>query len=120
MPNYYNGNEVAINDGISLGKFPICNFVNDIYRNWLAQNSLNIMGMTMTADDINMFNSVLNGVASTIVSTASGNPFAVGMSVVSGIEGVIGSMISKQAHEMIPSTVRGQLNTADLNVASRK
>ena len=119
-PNYYNGLNSNINEALGLGKFTICNFVNDIYRNWVAQNSLNILGQTITVDDINMFNSALNGIASAIVSINSGSAFASGLSIVSGLEGIFGSMVSKQKHEMIPSNVRGQLNSADLNVASRK
>ncbi|MBR2651927.1 hypothetical protein IKD56_00810 [bacterium] len=117
-PNYYNGISPNTNESLSLGKFTICNFLNDAYKNWLAQNSLNILGQTVTVDDVGIFNSALNGIASSIVAVSSGNAFAGGLSILSGIEGVMDSVLAKQVHEMIPSNVRGQLSGADLNVAS--
>lgn len=117
-PNYYDGNTVSNNHTLSLGKFPICNFLNDAYKNWLAQNSLNVLGATITTDDMNVLNNIINGVVSTSIAIGSGNIAGAGLTVVGSVEGVISSLIQKNAHEMIPSTVRGQLNLGDLNNAS--
>lgn len=117
-PNYYDGNTVSNNHTLALGKFPICNFLNDAYKNWLAQNSLNVLGATITTDDMNVLNNIINGVVSTSIAVGSGNIAGAGLTIVGSVEGVISSLIQKNAHEMIPSTVRGQLNLGDLNNAS--
>ena len=44
---------------LQLGKFPICNFQNDMYTNWLTQNSINVLGQTITSDDMNIAGNVL-------------------------------------------------------------
>lgn len=117
-PTNYNGNATSDNDAIQLGKFPICNYLNDMYTNWLTQNSINILGSTFTTDDINIANSALSGVASTATNLAVGNYMGAGMSVAGGLSGVTNSLIQKKQHNMIPATVNGQLNSADINVAS--
>lgn len=89
-----------------------------MYTNWLTQNSINILGSTFTTDDINIANSALSGVASTATNIAVGNYMGAGMSVAGGLSGVTNSLIQKKQHNMIPATVNGQLNSADINVAS--
>lgn len=102
-PLNYNGNASADNDAIQLGKFPICNFQNDMYTNWLTQNSVNILGQTITTDDVNVVSSGLNILKGDIIS---------------GSQQIFNSIIQQKQHNMIPSTVNGQLNSADVNVAS--
>lgn len=46
IPYKYNGDEVAENYGINLGKFPQVNWNSDAYTNWLTQNGVNI-GMSV-------------------------------------------------------------------------
>ena len=110
-PTNYNGNTSSDIDSIQLGKFPICNFQNDMYTNWLTQNSINVLGQTITTDDINIATSGLSAIASTITNLAVGNYMGAGMSVA-------GSVMQQKQHNMIPPTVSGQLNSADVNVAS--
>ena len=77
-----------------------------------------MLGATITTDDMNILNNIINGVVSTSIAIGSGNVAGAGLTVVGSVEGVISSLIQKNAHEMIPSTVRGQLNLGDLNNAS--
>ena len=46
VPWNYNGDDVATNYGINLGKFPQVNWNSDAFTNWLTQNGVNI-GMSV-------------------------------------------------------------------------
>lgn len=106
-PTNYNGSESSDIDAIQLGKFPICNFQNDMYTNWLTQNSVNIMGQTVSTDDVNLGSSIIGGITKLATGDIGG-----------AINGVYNSVVQKKQHNMIPPTVTGQLNSADVNVAS--
>ena len=118
VPTNYNGSTLSEIDAISLGKFPICNFPVDMYTNWLTQNSINIAGATITSDDINITSSAIGGVAGMITGAVTGNVLGTGLSAVSGAQGIAGAIMQKKQHNMIPTTVSGSLNSADVNVAS--
>ena len=118
IPTNYNGSTYSEIDAITLGKFPICNFQNDMYTNWLTQNSINVLGTTVSSDDINVASSVLSGIAGVGMGIATGNPLGVALGTMSGAKGIAGAIMSKKQHNMIPTTVSGSLNSADVNVAS--
>lgn len=118
VPTLYNGLAISENDSIQLGKFPICNFQNDMYTNWLTQNSINILGQTITSDDMNIVGSAISGIVSTATSIGAGSIAGAGVSAASGLSGVASALITQKQHNMIPPTVNGQLNSADVNVAS--
>lgn len=118
VPTNYNGSTYSEIDAITLGKFPICNFQNDMYTNWLTQNSINILGATITSDDINVATSAIGGIAGTITGAKTGNVLGAGLSAISGAQGIAGAIMQKKQHNMIPPTVSGSLNSADVNVAS--
>ena len=72
-PKNYNGDTFSDDNAIGLGKYPICNFQNDMYTNWLTQNSINILGNRITTDDINIGTNVLNTALATITSMSNNN-----------------------------------------------
>lgn len=117
-PTNYNGASYSDNDSIFLGKFPICNFQNDMYTNWLTQNSINILGQTITSDDINIAGAAIGGVSGIATSLLSGNMVGAGLATTSAIAGISGAVMQQKQHNMISPTVNGQLNSADVNVAS--
>ena len=117
-PTNYNGNASSDIDAIQLGKFPICNFQNDMYTNWLTQNSINVLGQTITSDDMNIASAGLGALAGTITNVAVGNYAGAGMSLASGFTGIASAVMQQKQHNMISPTVNGQLNSADVNVAS--
>lgn len=117
-PTNYNGSASSDNDAIQLGKFPICNFQNDMYTNWLTQNSVNVLGQNITTDDMNIASTSFGSLAGTITNVASGNYFGAGLNVASGLQGIASAMIQQKQHNMIAPSVNGQLNSADVNVAS--
>lgn len=89
-----------------------------MYTNWLTQNSINVMGQTITSDDINIAGSALSATAGTLTNIAVGNYAGAGMSVASGFAGIASAVMQQKQHNMIAPTVNGQLNSADVNVAS--
>lgn len=117
-PTNYNGASYSDNDSIFLGKFPICNFQNDMYTNWLTQNSINILGQTITSDDINIAGAAIGGVSGIATSLLSGNMVGAGLATTSAIAGISGAVMQQKQHNMISPTINGQLNSADVNVAS--
>ena len=117
-PTNYNGNVSSDIDAISLGKFPICNFQNDMYTNWLTQNSINVLGQNITTDDINIATTGFNTVASVISSAANKDVIGAVSNTVNGASSIAGAVMQQKQHNMIAPTVNGQLNSADVNVAS--
>lgn len=117
-PTNYNGNTSSDIDAIQLGKFPICNFQNDMYTNWLTQNSINVLGQTISTDDMNIASNAISSIASTATNIAIGNYVGAGMSALNGAMGISNAVIQQKQHNMISPTVSGQLNSADVNVAS--
>lgn len=89
-----------------------------MYTNWLTQNSINVLGQTITSDDINIASSALSAIGGTVGNVASGNYGGAVMAGVSGLQGVANSVMQQKQHNMIPPTISGQLNSADVNVAS--
>ncbi len=114
----YNGSTFSDINSITLGKFPICSYQNNMYNEWIKRNSVNVGNMTITADDINLSNALFS------------NDITMGNRLLSGdILGGIGSvwnmftdysyaLMKQKEHRMIPASVEGQLNSADVNVAS--
>lgn len=98
--------------GINLGKLPICSYPCDMYTNWLTQNSINVMGMQISSDDINIGSSVLSGLSNAI----SGNV----MGGIASLENIGNSLIAKKQHELIPPQSRGNLNAGDVITATGK
>ena len=117
-PTNYNGSSYSENDSIFLGKFPICNFQNDMYTNWLTQNSINVLGQTITSDDINIAGNIIGGVSGIATNLMAGNMLGSGLSATSAISGIAGAVMQQKQHNMISPTINGQLNSADVNVAS--
>ena len=117
-PTNYNGNSSSDIDAIQLGKFPICNFQNDMYTNWLTQNSINILGSTITSDDLNIASEGVGATIGAITGAMSGNLAGTGLSIASGLTGIADAVMQKKQHNMIPPSIVGQLNSADVNVAS--
>ena len=89
-----------------------------MYTNWLTQNSINVLGQTITTDDMNIAGNVLGAISGVATNIGSGNLAGAGMSVASGFAGIAGAVMQQKQHNMIAPTVNGQLNSADVNVAS--
>ena len=119
-PTRYKGATEADEYSINMGKLPICSFPCDMYTNWLTQNSINVLGTTITSDDLNIGSSVLSGLTS-VGSMASGYGGLSGASgVANSLFGIGNAMITKKQHDLIPPQTRGNLNAGDVITSSNK
>lgn len=120
IPTNYKGITEADEYGINMGKLPICSYNCDMYINWLTQNSVNIGGVNVTSDDINLGINTSNAILGTIGNLISGNIGGAVSSGINGAGGIANSLIAKKQHELIPSQVRGNTNCGDVISASNK
>ena len=102
MPRNYNGVAENNEEGLNLGKYPICNWNTDTYTNWMTQNSVNI-GTNLAASGIGVLASI---------ATLDGE------GVVSGLTGVANTMGQMYAHSLIPPQSEGNINSGDVTFAS--
>ena len=113
-PIKYNGvSEMEFNneEGLNLGKYPICNWTSDVYTNWLTQNSVNI--------GLNIASGLGQIIGGTAVAVASGGlGMAVGGSQIIGGVGAITNQLT-QIHQMsfTPPQSRGNVNCGDVITA---
>lgn len=128
VPMYYKGSdseEVDI-EGLTLAKFPICNFQGDLYTNWLVQNSANI-----SVAETGGYLATAAGVLSTIAgiaacATGAGAVAGVGMiaggavSTLSGINQIRSTVASVEQQSFTPPQARGNLNSGDAMAAAKK
>lgn len=94
--------------------------MNDMYTNWIARNSVNIGNMTITADDINLGNALITNDLTMGQKMITGNVFDSIDSVWNMFKDYSYALMERRQHRMIPASVEGQLNGADVNVASGK
>ena len=116
IPKHYKGVDINDVEGLNLGKFPVCSWSNDVYTNWLTQNSVNI-GLSVVGG----ITSTIIGVGSVLAAPATagaslGLAGAVGVagSVAGGI-GAIGSTLgSVYQHSFQPPQAQGNTNAGDV------
>lgn len=109
--NYMNEYE-NYEEGITGGKFPICNWITDVYTNWLTQNSINI-----ASSFVGSAVQIGSGITMTALGFASGQPIlgASGIiSTVGGVNGVLGNVGEIYQHSKIPPQSEGNLNSGDV------
>ena len=107
IPLNYAGKSVALENGINLGKYPVCNWSTDPYINWLTQN-----GVTNTAGQIGGEIATMLGVAS-----LGSNPLtALGM-IGGGVLSVFNSLHQRHLAEIQPPQATGNTNCGDVMTA---
>lgn len=113
IPASYKNDITNDDEGINLGKYPICNWQTDVYTNWLTQNSVN-----MSVGYISGGLSVAGGLLSSVGSFATGNVMGgVGglINTAAGGVGTIGGIIGqKYAQSFQAPQVQGNLNCGDV------
>lgn len=110
VPRYYKNVVSNWEEGINLGKLPVCNWNTDVYTNWLTQNSINIA--------TSIGGSVLQlagGVA--LMATGAGALAGAG-AIASGGLAVANSVGQIYQHKMLPPQAEGNLNSGDVTHAS--
>lgn len=112
VPLMYKGVSEMDDEGLNLGKYPICNWQTDVYTNWLTQNSVN--------NAVAMSTAVAQTTVGIVGNLAGLN---VGGAVNSAISGAsaIGSLLGqKYAMSLQPPQVNGNLNCGDVITSSSK
>lgn len=106
VPMNYNGVEENNEEGLTLGKFPICNWNTDVYTNWLTQNAVN-MGVSTLSSAIQI------GAGVGLMATGAG-AMAGGSMVLNGAMGVANSVGEVYSHALQPPQAEGNLNSGDV------
>lgn len=117
IPSGYKGG--AEENGIMAGKYPVCNWINDNYTNWLTQNAVN-----QRAD-------ILSNVASAFGGGVANATTGAGQMSTSGVLAGIGSMVQAGAqiskilendrlHQMQPPSASSSVNGGDVNICSNQ
>ena len=110
IPLNYNNIQWNVDEGVNLGKYPICNWKTDVYTNWLTQNSINL------ASEIGR--GLFNGVTSLVSAgdSKAGGPEVAG--AVNSMFDIMDSVGNIYYHSMIPDASHGNLNCGDAMFAA--
>lgn len=110
-PKDYKGEVKFQQEGIMAGKFPVCGWVNDVYTNWLTQQSVNLSkGAIASVAGI----ALGAGLATTGAGAAAGGAL-IGTSI-GGLAGSVGQqMVESVQHSVMPATASGNVNGGDVN-----
>ena len=110
FPRWYNGTEFNHEEGLNLGKFPICSWNSDVYTNWLTQNAVNI-GVSLGSSAMQVIGGVaMAGTGAGAVVGASG--------ITSGALGIASTIGEVYSHSLQPPQAEGNLNSGDVAFAN--
>ena len=102
-PNNYAGEQVNLENMMTLKDWPVCAWVNNYYQNWLAQNKANIaIGTTKAV--IKTAGSLVTGSIGGLASTAND---------------IAGLLAEQYTHSIIPDQMVGSANAGDISAVSR-
>lgn len=117
LPENYKGVSENNEEGLNLGKYPICNWTSDAFTNWMTQNSVNI-GLNMVSG----VGQVIGGAGATVAGA-----FAGGVGAMAGVGTMVSGMSTianqlAQIHQMsfTPNQSRGNINSGDVTTAMNK
>lgn len=113
-PLKYKGSNKYDEEGINLGKFPICNWASDVYTNWLTQNSLNIATSVLSGAS-----QIVAGAAITAGTGGLGGVVGAG-TIVGGISAIAGTMGQVYSHAIQPPQANGNINCGDVITSSKR
>lgn len=106
VPSYYKGVDYSNEEGLNLGKYPICSWPNDVYINWLTQNGLNI-GMN-----------IVGQVAGVATGAIMGGGVGAAAGAINGVVGIGQTIGEIDAHSYIPPHADGNINSGDVTFAN--
>lgn len=104
VPYEYKGTQFNDNEGINMGKFPICSWDTDVYINWLTQNGVNVALST------------IGSAISIGAAAATGNPIG----IASGVLGIANTLGEIYKESKVPDQANGNINSGDVVTASGK
>ena len=115
VPTNYNG--IAENDaeGINLGKYAVCPWINDTYTNWMTQNAVNV-GVSYANGVYSTGMGVLQAGFGKSPQSITGGLAQAGQ----GLLDIAGTVGQVYAQKMQPDQARGNLNCGDVITGSDK
>ena len=96
-------------EGFMLGKLPICSWDNDLYKNWLRQNSANI--------GLSVIGSVGQVIAGATMLSGGVTSLAGAGQIASGIHGIASTVGKIIEQDIIPNQAEGNVNGSEVNFA---
>lgn len=125
VPLNYKGMVENLDESINAGKFPICNWNTDVYINWLTQNSINVAGLNINADQLNLGGSMMSSILQVaggvgMMATGGGALAGAGMianGMAGGVSGISGAVMQMKQHQMTPPQAEGNINCGDVLTA---
>lgn len=102
-PNNYAGEQVNLENMMTLKDWPVCAWVNNYYQNWLAQNKANIAIGTTKA--------VIKTAGSLVTGSIGG--------IASAANDIAGLLAEQYTHSIIPDQMVGSANAGDISAVSR-
>lgn len=109
-PKNYNSQSRNINEGLNVGKLPICSWNSDVYTNWLTQNGVNI--------GINVGSSLLQIAGGIGLSSTGAGSIAGGSQIASGISGIASTLGQIYQHSLTPPQIEGNINNGDVTYST--
>lgn len=102
-------------EAISLGKYPIGGWNNDVYTNWMTQNGVNIAGITLNAEQKGIVGGALmTGLG--LGQLLGGNMFGAG-TMSSGLGQIANAVQENYRHSLAPDQAGGNTNVGDYSYA---
>lgn len=112
IPRNYKNVEENDDEGINLGKYPICNYLTDMYTNWMTQNSLNL--------GLNLITSAGTAISGGALMATGGGALAGAGMIASGLSGVLNTVSQAYPKSLVPNQVQGNTNCGDVITSSSK
>lgn len=111
FPFKYKGELECNEEGINLGKYPICNWTSDVYTNWLTQNSVNI-ALNMAAG----VGQIVAGTVGAVVTGGVGGVIGAGQ-IATGATAIAGQLAQIHQMSFTPPQAQGNINSGDVTTA---
>lgn len=112
VPKSYKGLGENFEEGLNLGKYPICNWTSDVYTNWLTQNSVNI-GLNM----ISGLGQIIGGAGVAVASGGLGMAVGGGQ-MIGGVSTITNQLAQMHQMSFTPPQSHGNVNCGDVVTAS--
>lgn len=110
IPLNYKGVELNHDEGLTGGKYPICNYAVDMYTNWLTQNSVN-NGISFVSG----LGTAMVGIGSVALTPATGGASLMGAGAIAGgISQMINTVARSHEASFMPNQARGNTNSGDV------
>lgn len=106
IPKNYGFTGEDTRHALVMGKLPVCSWTNDVYTNWLTQNSINI-GTSLATSGLQ----IVGGIG--MMATGLGAIAGAG-NVANGFLSVANSVGEIYAHSLQPAVMEGNINSGDV------